>query len=760
MRRTRPLVLAMVAVVAAVSFTLAPAAARPVAAASSDLTLVTAARYDVQPEQHRVRISVDISAVNHLTDTAIRRYYFDRFFLQVLPGTSGYKVTASGSTPSVRVSASTSRYRILQIMFGKRLYSLQSTKLHLTFDLPDPGGSATRQIRISDALVSLPVWAFGTPSTPGSSVTVTFPAGYTLDPDVGDLNDPSTAADGSLVLTSGHIGDPFAFFAYLQADRPGAYAETALAAAVGQRTVRLAIRAWADDAAWAKRVGGLFVKGLPRLGSLIGLEYPRTDRLIVQESVSRSLQGYAGLFDPTTGKIEVAYYASPFVVLHEAAHAWFNGTLLADRWANEAFASYYAEQAAAALKMSVTPPELTDTLRTSRIPLNAWGAVGREDAATEDYAYAATLAFARLVAKRAGTDGLAKVWEAAATHESPYPPTPAGNDSTPSSSDGSGTSGGAGSPPSNAGAVDWRGLLDLLEAKTGRSFEDLWREWVIRPQDAPLLDARASARSDYAETVRAAGDWALPARIRSAMAAWQFDAAQAMLADARDVLARRTAVESAATAAGLRPPTTLEQLFESGQGPGIALGEADAELAAIKTIDSAAASRLSAPDPVEQLGMWGTTPDSDLAAASAAFASGDLSAAVTRAEAARGVWTTALDVGRGRVLSGVAIGIAIAIGLALLMVGVRRLRRSLTRRWARATAGRGAQAHQARPDGDGRSATAGRPVPAGHPSSGPSSGAEALDSYATLAPRSPEGRIEGDTHAEGSIFPTERGDRR
>ena len=62
---------------------------------------------------------------------------------------------------------------------------------------------------------------------------------------------------------------------------------------------------------------------------------------------------------PTAGLVEVAYYADDGVVLHEAAHGWFNGSLLADRWSNEAFASYYGEAAAKALKVKATANELT-----------------------------------------------------------------------------------------------------------------------------------------------------------------------------------------------------------------------------------------------------------------------------------------------------------------------------------------------------------------------------------------------------------------
>ena len=65
------------------------------------------------------------------------------------------------------------------------------------------------------------------------------------------------------------------------------------------------------------------------------------------EAVSRSTAGYSGRYDPAAGRIEIAYYADSFVVLHEAAHAWFDGSLLADRWANEGFASWYALDAAA-----------------------------------------------------------------------------------------------------------------------------------------------------------------------------------------------------------------------------------------------------------------------------------------------------------------------------------------------------------------------------------------------------------------------------
>ena len=110
----------------------------------------------------------------------------------------------------------------------------------------------------------------------------------------------------------------------------------------------------------------------------------------------------------------MAYDANDYIVLHEAAHAWFNGALLADRWSTEGFASYYGLEAVSALGLKATGDALTPALEAARIPLNAWGELGRVDSATEDYAYAAALALARAIAERAGEARLQKVWADAA----------------------------------------------------------------------------------------------------------------------------------------------------------------------------------------------------------------------------------------------------------------------------------------------------------------------------------------------------------
>ncbi len=630
-------------------------------AATPELTMVTAARYEVDPDEARIHVTVDITAVNHKKDTATRRYFFDKGSLAVLPGTSGLRVSADGLHPTVKLSKRTADYDLLAIGFGTKLMAGKSLDLRLEFDLKDAGGDAERDVRIGQSLATFPVWAFGTDDTPGSTVELVLPSDYHVEFAVGSIPGPTTV-ERTIVFRTGPLRRPLEFFAYVVADREGAYATTPLTITVGGDPVAVAIRAWSDDKSFAARVGDLFGRGLPVLGEAIGLDYPRRVTLTVQESVSRTLGGYAGLFDPATGRIQVDYAAGPFVILHEAAHVWFNGSLLGDRWADEAFASHYASVVASDLELADAPQPLTPELEAARIPLNAWGAIGESDAATDDYAYAAALELADAIAARAGDSGLRAVWTAAADRESAYQPRVAASE-----------------PERVDAAPDWRGLLDLLETKTGQRFDDLWRTWVVRPAEADVLADRATARADYDRVSAKAADWELPRAIRSALTTWQFAQASGLLAQADEVLTLRADIEAASTDAGLTPPDSLEIAFEGDRGLPAAHAEADAELAAIDAVGAAAATEPAEAGPLEMLGLLGSEPDGDMAAARAAFADGDLVAAVDHADSARAVWTSAGDVGGRRALS--ILGAALLVGLAIfLVIGGWRSRRAGRRR--------------------------------------------------------------------------------
>lgn len=669
----------------------------PARAAATDLTLVTDAIYTVDPEHGRARVSISIVARNHLSETRTRRYYFDHAFLAVPPSTTAFRITgASGA--SVRIAKRRSTSTLLRVNFGSRLYSGKSRTFKLTFNLVDHGKAADRELRIGPGFVTLPVWAYASTGAKGSTVRVRFPAGYDVTVESGRFHDKSTTADGGTELASGSISSPLSWFAYVNAQSDPVYAETAVSVDAGGRSVPLTIRAWANDASWASRTRSLLEEALPALRQDIGIDWPTSAPTVVQEAANRSTDAYAGSYDPSTRTIEVAYWADPQVAIRQVAHGWFNGNLLADRWANEGFAALYATRVAAALGVDGTdgssgsngagsstadgtgtssrvttssPSEVADALKTEPQPLNAWaGPSDPPDRTAEAYGIAASSALAAAIRERAGDVALRRVWSDIASGTGAYQPP-----------DGSATG-----PESTAGAPDWRGFLDLLEAETGQDFTDLWRTWVLRPDELPLLDARATARLEYEQTLAVAGDWELPRSVRDAMRAWQFDAARQLMADARNVIAEHHAVQQLAANDGLALPATMRRPFEAGQFAEAA-GLAQDDRNAIQAIVQAESARDDATDPLTRIGMLGQNPDVDLYDARRALSAGDPDHAVASANAAYVAWTDAWQEGRRRAL------LAVAVLATLLVLGstiVERARRARRGRVARVSS----QAHR------------------------------------------------------------------
>ena len=302
-------------------------------AADTDLTLVSDATYVVNPETGRVNVVLDIKVRNNTTETRTRKFYFDHAYLAVQPGTTAYKVSGAKGA-KVKASKKTKDMTLLRLDFGPRLYSGASRSYRLTFDILGAGKGANPQTRVGTGLITLPVWAFASSGARGSTVSVRFPRDWTVAVETGSFAKQVTTGDGSTVLQSGPISAPLAFFAFVSAQQPPSYLDHELTIPAGAGDVLLVLRAWKDDAAWATRIGDLFKRGLPVLRDGIGLDWPHDQAMAVEESVSRAAGGYAGMYDPSASKIDVAYWADDLVALHEAAHGWFNGGLLADRWAD------------------------------------------------------------------------------------------------------------------------------------------------------------------------------------------------------------------------------------------------------------------------------------------------------------------------------------------------------------------------------------------------------------------------------------------
>jgi hypothetical protein len=624
-----------------------PFGAGLVDAASPRLTLVGTARYTVQPDKRRVHVAVDLVVANHAPETITTRYVFDHANLAVLPGTTGFRATDGATEVALTVASRSASSTLLSIHFAKRLAGGNSTTLHLDFELPDPGGAPSRAVRVGPSLVAFPVWAFGSPGVGGSSVSVRFPSGYEVSVGAGKLGRPTTAPDGTTSLSSGSLADPFSLSGYVLADRPGAFRETPLEVTLPNGAARFTIRAWADDPAWATKTAALLRKALPALAARIGLPYPRPAPVVVEESVARAIDGQAGVYDPTSATIRMAYTADPLVVLHEAAHLWFDGSTYADRWIAEGLAGYAADAAASELKLttagdSVGIADPSGVPVGVAFPLNAWPADPARDAdAQEAYGYAASTNLVRLIVGRVGADGLRAILSAAAARPGGAP-------------------------------IDWRGLLDLVQSEAGVDATDLWRTWVARPEDAALLDQRAVLLAQHDQLVTQAAGWALAPAIAADLRAWRFDDAAATMTSQGAVLAERDDLAVAAAVAGLDPPPNLRTAFEAGD-PDAATAEARVERAIVDQIVAAQAAGADASTSwLVRFGLVGQDPVAELDAARVAFAAGDLSAAQARAIGAREAWAGASDLGGLRLRTVAAVGLIFALLVLLLATRARR----------------------------------------------------------------------------------------
>jgi len=647
----------LVAVAAATLIGGAPGAAQRTARAGSDgLQIVTHASYVVLPAEKRIHVSVQAWATNVTPDPPNGRYYYTTARFAVQPGTRNLTAWSGAVTLAAHIVSSSAESSVVEIPFGQGVFHGVTYPFTFAFDIVDSGTAARRDIRIGPSFAAFPVWAWGTAGT-ASTVSVAIPAGYTVRVGPGDLAS-SHAATGTTVLTASGIANPATFFAYITAERPGAFRQTSLTVRLPDGPVTVVIRTWDDDPAWGTRITSIVSRGLPVLRDLIGLDYQVHGQLRVEEAAGSRLGDYAGVYNPETETIDIRYDAEGYTTLHETAHTWFNDNLFTGRWVSEAWAEYYGVEAGKRIHTDGRAFVLTPQLLTAKIPLNAWAAVGAEPKLTEDYAYAASYRLAQLIAARAGTAGLQAVWRAAENGESSYQPSHAG------------------SAPEKTGAKTaegWQQLLDLLEERTKHGYIDLWRQWVVTKVEARSLGDRSTARADYARAVTQAASWELPSSVRYTLGAWQFGAFQFELSGARSVLAYRDPIATAAARMNLQVPARVRNDFEAGN---FNLGKQDgeAELSALSALASATSALARAPSALESIGLLFADPAPRLMAARAAFENGDAYVASHDAQSAAQQRAGAADVGRLRV--SVVGGTTLLLdGLVMGGLALRRRRR-------------------------------------------------------------------------------------
>jgi hypothetical protein len=378
------------------------------------------------------------------------------------------------------------------------------------------------------------------------------------------------------------------------------------------------------------------------------------------------LEGYAGFYDTGADEITVSEQLDDQTIVHEASHAWFNGDLFTERWITEGLADEYAARVLDTLDAVQPGPEAVSRTAEVAFPLNGWSppAAIRDEtaAATERYGYDASWIVIRQVVDAVGEEGMRAVFRAAAGRTTAYP--------------------GEGAPEPSALPNDWRRFLDLVEELGGADgIDDLVTEWALTPDEAALLGPRDGARDAYRDLVAEGDGWAAPVAVRLALDRWAFDDAVGRIAEAGAILAQREATETLARELGLTPADDLEAAYEGAEDAaalaGAAALAADTQ-AALEGIEAAGEAAAAPRDWLVTLGLEGQDPDADLAAARAAWEDGELAAAADGAGEASEALRAAPEAGRSRALL-VAIGAAIAVMLALLVVLLWRRSRSRRR---------------------------------------------------------------------------------
>lgn len=645
--------LVLLAAILAVAAVLAPARAPVAAAASGGLVLTTATTYTIVPARALVRVVIDVTARNDKPNTTangiLTRYYYESARFAVQSEARNVRAT-SGGTRLVTTTKADDGFAILDVRFPRDLFFRQTTKLRITFDLPGGAPRSASEIRVGRAFATFTAWAFGD----GGSVRIVVPSGFSVETSGSDVR--RSTSGGTTVLRATGIEDITAWYVVVVADRKSGL--------IGERLPlsgeAIVVRGWPEDPAWRRQVADLLTSGLPRLVSDTGLDWPVEGDLEVFEVHTPLLEGYAGVFLQGQNRIEISEDLDELTILHEASHAWFNGSLFTGRWINEGFADTYAARALEAVGKGGWEPTDVNPGDAAAVPLGAWQHPGRiddkETDAREQYGYEASWTVVRSLLAEIGEEPMRRVLAAARARTIPYT--------------------GAGTPEPLAGPADWRRFLDLLEEVGGSTTaEATFRRWVLTEADAAGLAQRATARAAYRELARLGGDWAAPFSVREPMSAWRFPTATTRIAEATAILRDRDAIAGLAAQLGVAPPGTLRTSYETARA-GLAepAAVATGHLSAARALVAADAAVDAPRDLFVSLGLLGSAPESELAAALTAF-SGGAGDAEARAVAVSAVIAGATEVGRGRLTIAIALLVALVVLLVALLLVVRWRRR-------------------------------------------------------------------------------------
>lgn len=607
---------------------------------AAEYELETAATYAVDPDAGRIDVSVELEFTNTTPDPEGQFSIFDELRLAVHDAAED--VTASDDDGDLSVELDEEDgVNVATVELREDLRYEETVRLELGYALPD---TEDPQLRVRPSLIVFPAWGFGT----RSEVRVTMPDSYEVRVD----GDPLREEDGAYV--SGEIADPSRWLALVTGVRPVEYTDLTATVALDGGTADLSVRSFVDDEAWGVRMRDLLVEALPRLEEELGLPYPLVGQLVVTEAVPADATGFG---ESGTGGTEIliAYDQPEFTAVHQFAHVWLSPTFADARWIREGLASLAAARVAEALEIEppYDPTAEAEARAEAAFPLDEWP--GQPGPDGESYGYAASWALMEQIEEAVGADALRTVLRRVAAAVGPYRSTSIEPDPA---SDGA-------EPP--AVPLSSRTFLDQLETVGEVDLAPLFAERVLGSEDVALLEDRAAARAAFVELRDAGDSWGTPDPVRSAMAAWDFEAAQREMESAVTWLVDRDRLLDEMAAVGLSPSERLEQTYRAYGGGPEAVNQLEAHAAVADAYAEAADEVNAERTLIERIGLiGGGSPTHELALAHGHVAAGDLRAAVESITEARRILSAAETSGIVRLVSAILI-VVVLLGVAVTL---------------------------------------------------------------------------------------------
>lgn len=590
--------------------------------------------YDVQPDDERVRVTIDVELTNLTPDEGLTYYYFDEIGVPApVEATNISARRVGGGTLSTDSDATEDpHWQVLTIRLSPVLRYGRPQQLEITYDLPNLKPRSDGWTRVTPAVATFFVVPYGDRGR--ADVEIIIPDSYE-DVHIGGAEMESSKDGDKRVYTATGIDEPEEWWAIVVA-RDGSLLE--------QRQIEVGdhnavLKYWPGDDEWADFATEVVASGIPELEYLIGRSWPVEDELEIVESGVPHAYGFGGWYDASSDVVEVGDALDAQVMLHEVSHAWFNYELGRERWFGEGLAELYSNLALERLDREFEQAKEVSTDDKHAIPLATWEEGVREAPEEDEYAYPASWWVISQIYDDIGLGAFQQALASGFDSTIPY----VGNTE----------------PEIVRGIIDWRRTLDLFEVVGGSTgASELYTAYVIEEDDAKLLVERAEAREMYDKFVAASGGWGAPFELREAMTYWEFDGVGELVDTAEQVLALRDDVVGVLQGFDEADLPALEEAYASARPITDVIAEAELYAEVARVLSEAQERPDGVPGLLTEIGLFGADVDERLSGAAVDLAGGE----VERAQVASDEVLAVVD--DAQLIGAVVVG-EVAVGLAL-----------------------------------------------------------------------------------------------